>query len=27
MEKIARLVHQMSWDLAQQPAKATSSRD
>jgi hypothetical protein len=25
MEKIARLVHQMSWDLAQQPAKATSS--
>ena len=22
MEKIARLVHQMSWDLAQQPAKA-----
>jgi hypothetical protein len=25
MEKIARLVHQVSWDLAQQPAKATSS--
>jgi Zn-dependent M28 family amino/carboxypeptidase len=23
MEKIARLVHQLSWDLAQQPAKAT----
>jgi hypothetical protein len=25
MEKIARLVHQLSWDLAQQPAKSTSS--
>jgi len=25
MEKIARLVHQLSWDLAQQTAKATSS--
>jgi hypothetical protein len=25
MEKVARLVHQVSWDLAQQPAKATPS--